>query len=303
MRPSSPHRIALWNHRLNGRAPLAAQLAAGERFRCAVADDLEAAVRQADLVTCATLSAAARCRRLAAAGSHLDLRGRLQPRHARDGRRGPACARRCSATRAAAKTEGGDVALALIAERSPTGMSRPTSTICAGRHAGRTRAEEITLFKSVGTAIEDLAAAILVWRRPSRLNDWPRQRLRGYCSSCHGFPAMAERRGNGPVRDKIRDDPQTTRPSNRVTHARPRQDLRAELDRRPSTRPSRRAATWSGSCSSPRARAMCGLDAAKRLADHARGRAEIVALTVDAGDADAGCHCRGRGARLVAIAW
>ena len=30
---------------------------------------------------------------------------------------------------------------------------------------GRKRATEITLFKSVGTAIEDLAAAMLVWRQ------------------------------------------------------------------------------------------------------------------------------------------
>ena len=29
---------------------------------------------------------------------------------------------------------------------------------------GRKRKDEITLFKSVGTAIEDLAAAMLVWR-------------------------------------------------------------------------------------------------------------------------------------------
>jgi ornithine cyclodeaminase len=30
---------------------------------------------------------------------------------------------------------------------------------------GRGTDEEITLFKSVGTAVEDLAAAMLVWRR------------------------------------------------------------------------------------------------------------------------------------------
>jgi len=33
-----------------------------------------------------------------------------------------------------------------------------------GNHAGRSSADEITLFKSVGTALEDLAAAMLVWR-------------------------------------------------------------------------------------------------------------------------------------------
>jgi ornithine cyclodeaminase len=35
--------------------------------------------------------------------------------------------------------------------------------LCAGRHAGRTDATQITLFKSVGTALEDLCGANLAW--------------------------------------------------------------------------------------------------------------------------------------------
>ena len=34
-----------------------------------------------------------------------------------------------------------------------------------GAIAGREHDDEITLFKSVGTAVEDLAAAMLVWQR------------------------------------------------------------------------------------------------------------------------------------------
>ena len=37
--------------------------------------------------------------------------------------------------------------------------------LCRGRAKGRKTLNEITLFKSVGSAIEDLAAAMLVWRR------------------------------------------------------------------------------------------------------------------------------------------
>jgi ornithine cyclodeaminase len=33
-----------------------------------------------------------------------------------------------------------------------------------GNHAGRQHADEITVFKSVGTALEDLCAANLVWQ-------------------------------------------------------------------------------------------------------------------------------------------
>jgi ornithine cyclodeaminase len=36
--------------------------------------------------------------------------------------------------------------------------------LCAGRHPGRTSPTELTLFKSVGTALEDLAAARLALR-------------------------------------------------------------------------------------------------------------------------------------------
>jgi ornithine cyclodeaminase len=36
--------------------------------------------------------------------------------------------------------------------------------LCRGRIEGRTSSEEITLFKSVGTALEDFAAAMRVWR-------------------------------------------------------------------------------------------------------------------------------------------
>lgn len=37
--------------------------------------------------------------------------------------------------------------------------------LCRGEVKGRGRSDEITLFKSVGTALEDLAAAILAWKR------------------------------------------------------------------------------------------------------------------------------------------
>jgi len=36
--------------------------------------------------------------------------------------------------------------------------------LCRGNVAGRSRPDEITLYKSVGTALADLAAATAVWR-------------------------------------------------------------------------------------------------------------------------------------------
>ncbi len=66
----------------------------------------------------------------------------------------------------AATHEGGDVALALKAGAIPEDHVRgDLFGLCRGTIPGRGGAEEITLFKSVGTALEDLAAAMLVWRR------------------------------------------------------------------------------------------------------------------------------------------
>ncbi len=65
----------------------------------------------------------------------------------------------------AALVEGGDVAVGLLAgaiDRSAVIADLPA--LCRGAR-GRGNAKEITLFKSVGSAIEDLAAAILVWRQ------------------------------------------------------------------------------------------------------------------------------------------
>ena len=45
-----------------------------------------------------------------------------------------------------------------------TGVRGDLFELCGGKAKGRTKANEITLFKSVGTALEDLAAAMLVYR-------------------------------------------------------------------------------------------------------------------------------------------
>jgi ornithine cyclodeaminase len=98
------------------------------------------------------------------AGAHLDLVGafNLSMREADD-----EALRRASVyvDTPAARTEGGDVALALragaIAEADIKG---DLFALCRGEAPGRARADEITAFKSVGTAIEDLTAAMLVWK-------------------------------------------------------------------------------------------------------------------------------------------
>ncbi|WP_376100247.1 hypothetical protein ACE7GA_12395 [Roseomonas sp. CCTCC AB2023176] len=74
---------------------------------------------------------------------------------ARDGR--PGHARR-------GLKEAGDIVRA-IAEGAITEahVAADLAALCRGDHPGRTRPEEVTLFKSVGWAGEDLAAAILAY--------------------------------------------------------------------------------------------------------------------------------------------
>jgi ornithine cyclodeaminase len=157
--------VKLWNHRPEKAAALAAELL-GEGLPVEATDDLEAAVREADLVSCATLSTAPLVHGAwLKGGAHLDLVGafNLSMREA-----DAEALRRASVyvDTPAALTEGGDVALGLksgvIGEADVKG---DLFTLCRGEAPGRTRADEITLYKSVGTAIADLAGATAVWRR------------------------------------------------------------------------------------------------------------------------------------------
>lgn len=157
------HQVQVWNHR-----PAAAQALAEDWCRqglqAEAVADLEAAVRSADLISCVTLSTAALVQGdWLREGAHLDLVGSFTPamREA-DGQ----CLRRAGVwvDTAEALAKSGDI-LQAVAE----GAFDPASTVgtlaelCRGHCRGRASAREITLFKSVGTALEDLAAAELLF--------------------------------------------------------------------------------------------------------------------------------------------
>jgi ornithine cyclodeaminase len=157
--------VALWNHRSERAEALAAELS-GEGIPIRATDDLEGAVRGAELVSCATLATVPVVKgSWLKRGAHLDLVGafNLKMREADD-----EAVRRAVVfvDTPAAATEGGDVALAIQSGAIDEDDVRGTlADLCRSRIKGRQGAGEITLFKSVGTAIEDLAAAMLVWRR------------------------------------------------------------------------------------------------------------------------------------------
>lgn len=129
-----------------------------------VAADLAAAVAAADIVSAATLATAPLIAgRWLKPGTHLDLVGAYTP-----GRReaDAEAVGRSSVfidTEGGARAEAGDLIQALAEGRFAwSGVRADLAALARGTHPGRTDAAEITLFKSVGAAIEDLAAARLV---------------------------------------------------------------------------------------------------------------------------------------------
>ena len=159
--------IAIWNRTVARAESLAAQLRA-EGFNAEAVTDLEAAARTADIITCATFSTAPLIKgSWLKEGAHLDLVGGFTPlmREADDA----AIARaRVYVDTSAAIAEAGDIAgpVARGALRAEN-ICGDLAGLCSGRTPGRATPAEITLFKSAGTAIEDLAAAVLLWGKPA----------------------------------------------------------------------------------------------------------------------------------------
>jgi len=154
--------VAVWNHHPAKAEHLAARLRA-EGFDAQAVPDLEAAVRQAHIVSCATLSTRALVPGAALApGTHLDLIGSFTP--AMREADGACFARsRVFVDTEEAQLKAGDL-LQATAEGAYTAaaLQGTLAALCRGQVPGRRSADEITLFKSVGTALEDLAAAELV---------------------------------------------------------------------------------------------------------------------------------------------
>jgi ornithine cyclodeaminase/alanine dehydrogenase-like protein (mu-crystallin family) len=151
-------RVRVWNIRSAGAERLAARLGAE------VASDLAAAVADADIVSCATLAREPLVRgEWLRPGTHVDLIGGFTPmmREADDA----AVQRsRVFIDTDAALAEAGDlidpIAHGVLRREDIAGS---LFSLCRRETPGRCNASEITLFKSVGSALEDLAAAGLAY--------------------------------------------------------------------------------------------------------------------------------------------
>ena len=156
-------RLRVWGRNGVGAQTLA-QMLRDEGLPAQAVDDLESAVREADIVSCATTATAPVVHGAwLQPGCHLDLVGgfRRSMREADDA--AVARSRIYVDTYAGALAEAADVVEPL--ERgviSRGDVLGELGELVAGEVAGRASPADITLFKSVGTALEDLAAAQLL---------------------------------------------------------------------------------------------------------------------------------------------
>src|SRR5690554_6938086 len=158
-------RVRVWGRNVEKARRIAAHYA--DCFDCQAVTDLEAATREADIISCVTLATEPLIRGAwLTPGSHLDLIGAFRP-----GMRetDAACLQRSQVfvdTYAGAQGEAGDI-LQAIDEGAFAfeDIAADLAELLRGEKPGRQSGEAITLFKSVGASLEDLAAAIEVWEQ------------------------------------------------------------------------------------------------------------------------------------------
>jgi ornithine cyclodeaminase/alanine dehydrogenase-like protein (mu-crystallin family) len=163
VRPIS--QVTLWNRTRSRAVSTAFALSAGG-IEPVIADDLEAAVREADIVSCATLSPTPLIRGAwLKKGAHVDLVGAYLATYREADDAAIRRARVFVDSRATAPRGSGDIAIPLKKKiLTQKAIQGDLFELCRGKKKGRKRKDEITLFKSTGLALEDLAAAMLVWR-------------------------------------------------------------------------------------------------------------------------------------------
>ena len=158
--------VLIWGRTEEKAAKLARHLDRRE-FRVAHTTDLKAAVRGAHIISCATLSSEPLVHGAwLQPGQHLDLVGGFRPDMRETDDESIRRARVFVDTRAGATEEAGDIVQPLESGvLSHEDIAADLYELARGEKAGRRFYDQITLFKSVGTAIEDLAAAQLTVER------------------------------------------------------------------------------------------------------------------------------------------
>jgi ornithine cyclodeaminase len=161
--------IAVWNRTPENAERVAADLAA-DGFETRVVEDVEPALAEADIVTAATISTVPLIHGAALKpGTHVDLVGAFSPTMRESDDEAMRRARVYVDTRGGALKEAGDIVQAISSGAlSEDAIAGDLFQLTRGEADGRRGTDEITLFKSVGAALEDFAAAIYVAGRMAK---------------------------------------------------------------------------------------------------------------------------------------
>jgi ornithine cyclodeaminase len=159
-------RVSIYNRSLNKAEALAREIAR-EGIDAKAVSNLEDAVRDADIVSCATTSTAPIVKGAwLKPGAHVDLAGAFKPGMRETDGDVMARSRVYVDTREGALAEAGDLLQARDEGKfRMEDVAGDLFDLCRGKVSGRKDEHEITLFKSVGTAIEDLVTAAMVYSR------------------------------------------------------------------------------------------------------------------------------------------
>lgn len=158
-------RIGVWGRSAEKGALIVRALSQGaSRFSVELIEDLEAAAREADVITCLTRASEPIIKGdWLKPGVFLDLVGNHLPDRRETDDRAAQRSRIFVDTMKGAMGEAGELLIpikrGIIRESDVLG---DLHALCRGEVPGRRTPDEITLFKSVGTGLEDLAAACMV---------------------------------------------------------------------------------------------------------------------------------------------
>lgn len=158
--------VVLWNRRPAGAHALAQRLTA-EGFAVSVTENLERSIREADIVSTATLSTTPLVLgQWLTPGTHLDCVGAYRPHMRETDDDVVTRAHIWVDTRAGAMKEAGDIAIPLASGTiTNDNIEGDLHDLAHNDRFARAAPEDITMFKSVGASIEDLAAAIAVYEK------------------------------------------------------------------------------------------------------------------------------------------
>ncbi len=156
--------VLLWNHNIHNAHALAEKLQA-EGLPVTAHPDLVTAISRSDIVSAATLTKTPLIHgKWLKSGTHVDSVGAFTPEMRETDDEVVKNATIFCDTFAGGLKEAGDIVIPINAGIiNKEKVVADLYALTRKEHSGRASAEEITYFKSVGTALEDLAGAVAIW--------------------------------------------------------------------------------------------------------------------------------------------